>query len=320
MQSFSSLVEIMVILFLLLATGFISRKTGIIDEVASKRLSKLIVNIGQPMMIVYALINIEDKSPEKTKTGFMILGISVAVHVFLCLFSHFASKPIKSFDEHKITEFALIFSNAGFIGFPVFEAIFGPEGTFWGSFYVIGFHLFVWTWGMIILARGREDIKMNVKKVLFNFGTVPCFIGIALYLLLSADIITIPSAVVRYTGFLNNLCTPISVLIVGALIATRTVKQIFCDFKMYYISLCRLIIMPLCVCLIAKLCGLSPNMILFATAAAALPSATNITMFAELYDIAPGYAAQTVGVTSLFTIVTMPCIMLLADLIVKLPF
>ncbi|MEE0968886.1 MAG: AEC family transporter [Clostridia bacterium] len=319
MLSFTSLVNIMIILFLLLATGFIARKTGVIDEIASKRLSKLIVNIGQPMMIVYALIKIEEKTPEKTKMGFIMLGVSFAVHLFLCLFSYFASKPIRDFNEHKITEFALIFSNAGFIGFPVFGALFGDEGVFWAAFYLIGFHIFVWTWGMIILAKGRDDIRMNVRKVLLNFGTVPCFIGIALYLL-SMQFFTIPQVLIDYTGYLNNLCTPISVLIVGALIATRTPKQIFCDIKMYYISLCRLVIMPICVCLIGKLCGLDANIILFTTAAAALPSATNITMFAELYDIAPGYAAQTVGVTSLFTIVTLPCIMLVADMIVKLPF
>ncbi len=311
--SFSSLIQIMVVLFLLLATGFASRKLGIIDEVASKRLSKLIVNIGQPMMIVYSLIKIE-YSIENTKVGFTMLALGIGVHIVLCVMAFFAAKTVKDFNEHKIAEFSLIFANAGFIGFPIFRSIFGDIGEFWGSFYVIGFHLFVWTWGMIILARGRKDIKMNVKKILFNFGTVPCFIGIALYLLMKW--IHIPAFIVTYTGYLNNLCTPISVLIVGALIATRTVKQIFCDLRMYYISLIRLIIMPLVICVLAKLIGLPDYMILFATAAAALPSATNITMFAEIYDIAPGYAAQTVGVTSLFTIVTLPCVMLVANLIV----
>ncbi len=311
--SFSSLIQIMVVLFLLLATGFAARKLGIIDDVASKRLSKLIVNIGQPMMIVYSLIKIE-YSAENTKAGFTMLALGIGVHILLCIMAFFAAKTVKDFNEHKIAEFSLIFANAGFIGFPIFRSIFGDIGEFWGSFYVIGFHLFVWTWGMIILARGRKDIKMNVRKILFNFGTVPCFIGIALYLLMKW--IHIPAFVVTYTGYLNNLCTPISVLIVGALIATRTVKQIFCDLRMYYISLIRLIIMPLVICIVAKLIGLPDYMILFATAAAALPSATNITMFAELYDIAPGYAAQTVGVTSLFTIVTLPCVMLVASMIV----
>lgn len=314
-ESFSSLIEIMVVLFLLLATGFLARKTGVIDDVASKRLSKLIVNIGQPMMIVYSLIKIE-YSAENTKTGFTMFALSIGVHLFLCVFAFFAAKTVKDFDEHKVAEFSLIFSNAGFIGFPIFESIFGDKGVFWGSFYVIGFHLFVWTWGMIILARGRKDIKMNARKILINFGTVPCFIGIILYLLMRW--IDIPDVLITYTGYLNNLCTPISVLIVGALIATRTTKQIFCDIRMYYACLCRLILMPLCVCVIAKVIGLPDYMVLFSTAAAALPSATNITMFAELYDIAPGYAAQTVGVTSLFTVVTLPCIMLAANFIVGL--
>ncbi len=312
-QSFSSLIQIMVVLFLLLATGFGARKLGIIDDVASKRLSKLIVNIGQPMMIVCSLIKIE-YSAENTKAGFTMLALGICVHILLCVMAFLAAKTVKDFNEHKIAEFSLIFANAGFIGFPIFRSIFGDIGEFWGSFYVIGFHLFVWTWGMIILARGRNDIKMNWKKILFNFGTVPCFIGIVLYLLMKW--IHIPAFIVAYTGYLNNLCTPISVLIVGALIATRTPKQIFGDLRMYYISLIRLIIMPLVICLVAKLIGLPDYMILFATAAVALPSATNITMFAELYDIAPGYAAQTVGVTSLFTIVTLPCVMLIAGLIV----
>ncbi|MBQ8005892.1 MAG: AEC family transporter [Clostridia bacterium] len=314
-ESFSSLIQIMTVLFFLLATGFFARKTGIIDEVASKRLSKLIVHIGQPMMIVYSLIKIE-YSPENTRAGFTMFALGIGVHLLLCVMAFFASKTVKDFDEHKIAEFSLIFANAGFIGFPIFKSIFGDIGEFWGSFYVIGFHLFVWTWGMIILARGRNDIKMNVKKILINFGTVPCFIGIALYLLMR--FIDIPDVIITYTGYLNNLCTPISVLIVGALIATRSTKQIFCDLKMYYICLMRLIIMPLIICAVAKLVGLPDYMVLFATAAAALPSATNITMFAEIYDIAPGYAAQTVGVTSLFTVVTLPCIMLVADFIVRL--
>ena len=181
--SFSSLIQIMVVLFLLLATGFASRKLGIIDEVASKRLSKLIVNIGQPMMIVYSLIKIE-YSIENTKVGFTMFALGIGVHIVLCVMAFFAAKTVKDFNEHKIAEFSLIFANAGFIGFPIFRSIFGDIGEFWGSFYVIGFHLFVWTWGMIILVRGRKDIKMNVKKMLFNFGTVLCFIGIALYLLM----------------------------------------------------------------------------------------------------------------------------------------
>lgn len=305
----------MAVLFLLLATGFIARKTGIIDDVASKRLSKLIVNIGQPMMIVHALIKIE-YSAEKTREGLIMIAVGLLLHLFMAVVSFFAAKGIKDLDRRKISEFSMLFGNVGFIGFPILKSIFGDIGEFWGSFAVIGFHLFVWTWGILILARGRDDIKPTVKSVLFNFGTVPCFIGVALYFAMSR--ITIPSFVIQYTGYLNNLCTPISVLIVGALIATRTPKQIFADPKIYLVSAVKLVVMPLLVCVIGALLGLPEYIILFSVATAAMPSATNVTMFAELYDISPGYASQTVGVTSLFTIVTLPLMMLAANFIIKL--
>mgnify|MGYP004499049769 FL=1 len=305
----------MAVLFLLLATGFIARKTGVIDDAASKRLSKLIVNIGQPMMIIHALIKIE-YSAEKTREGLIMLVLGLGLHLFMSVFAFFASRGIKDADERKISEFSMLFGNVGFIGFPILRSIFGDIGEFWGSFFVIGFHLFVWTWGIAILARGRKDIKLTPKKVFLNFGTVPCFIGVLLYFLMKW--IEIPSVIVTYTGYLNNLCTPISVLIVGALLATRKPKQIFGDGKTYYVCFCKLIAIPILVCVIETLLGLPEYIILFSTAVSAMPSATNVTMFAELYDIKPGYASQTVGVTSLFTIVTLPLMMLAANFIIGL--
>lgn len=318
-ESFLSLIRILIVLFLMLMVGFFARKKGIIDTAASKKLSALIVNIGQPAMIMNPLFKV-DFEKNAAIDGLTMFLIGIGVHVFCCVFAFFAVKIFKDPDERKISEFSIIFANAGFIGFPILNSVFGDIGTFWGCFYIVAFHLFVWTWGMMILARGREDIKMTVKKALVNLGTVPCAIGVAFYLLTA--FVEIPSGVrgviVDCSGYLTNLCTPISVLIVGSLLATRSFKQIFMDKKVYFTCLCRLILIPVCVCLIAKVIGLSDDMVLFAALISALPSATNVTMFAELYEIVPGYAAQAVGVSSLFTFITLPCVMLFADFVVRL--
>ena len=58
-MNFSSLLSIIATLFLLLVAGYVSRKTGIINEVASKNLSKLIVQLGQPMLIIGSLLSVE---------------------------------------------------------------------------------------------------------------------------------------------------------------------------------------------------------------------------------------------------------------------
>ena len=83
--------------------------------------------------------------------------------------------------------------------------------------------------------------------------------------------------------------------------------------KLYLHSLIKLILFPVAVCLLAKLCGLQQSYILLATAMAGMPSAATVTMLAELYEIEPGYASQTVGITSLLSTASLPLVMLFAQ-------
>jgi predicted permease len=118
--------------------------------------------------------------------------------------------------------------------------------------------------------------------------------------------------------FLTNLCTPISTLIIGALLATRTWKQILGSGKIYYLCFVKLLAVPLLVCGLMKLLGCDGEWILFAAAVTSMPSATTVSMLAELYDISPGYSAQAVGTTSLFSIATMPCVIWIVQWLISL--
>ena len=57
-----------------------------------------------------------------------------------------------------------------------------------------------------------------------------------------------------------------------------------------------------------KLMGFGETWVIFATVISCMPSATSVSMLAELYDIEPGYSAQAVGTTSLFSVLTMPVV------------
>ena len=317
-MNFSALLTIIATLFLLMACGFFARKKGIIDDVASKRLSSLIIKIGQPMMIISALTEAEF-SYENLKDGLVIVALGMVLHTVMGVIAFFLCKGFRDLDERKITEFSLMFTNGGFIGFPIMEALFGAKGLFLAAFYNISFHLFIWSWGIAILARKRPDIKLTVRKIFVNLGSIPCLIGVLIYMLaIPFPGFALPAFLSKFMMYLSNLCTPISVLITGALLATRTPKQIFGSPKIYYFSSMKLIAMPLVVCVIGKLIGLPHDMVLFATVEAALPSAASITMFSEMYDLNAGYASQTVGTSSLLSVGTMPLILLLAEWIVSL--
>ena len=202
------------------------------------------------------------------------------------------------------------------------------DGSFMGAFYVIAFHLFIWTWGIMILARGREDIKLTPKKIFFNYGTVPCAIGLVIFLFKGLIVIPTDSALMpavkafgSFFGYLGSLCTPISVLVTGALLATISLPKMFTNAKLYLHSAIKLVAFPVIICLLAKLIlsltPLSPEAInvyvLLATAMAGVPSAATITMLAELYDIEPAYASQSVGMTSILSTATLPLVMLFAQ-------
>lgn len=315
---FTSLLVVIIVMFLMLMIGYFCRKIGWIDDAASKRLSTLIIKVGQPMMIVDALVNVE-YTTENLKRGLLILGVGFFLHFLMALIAFPLCMPYKDLNERKITEFSLIFTNCGFIGLPILGAIFGSIGKFYGAFFLISFNIFMYIWGLMILGRKREDIRMTPKKALINFGSVPCVIGVALYLLRNPALhnpligTVIDDAFLMLFAKLAALCLPISVLITGALLATRTPKQLFCSSRIYLFSLCKLILIPATVFVICKLLGFSDDIVMFSTAVTALPTASIISMFSETYDISPGYASQTVGVSSLLCLGTLPLIVTLAE-------
>ena len=305
--------------------GYICRKTKIIDDKASKALSRLIVSIGQPMMIIGALNNIKF-SKENLTIGWQVLLISLVMHVLMATMAFLICRPMKkgNFGRAKIFEFSLVFANAGFIGFPILDSIFGNGiGSFMGAFYVVFFNIFIWTWGILILARERDDIKLTPKKIFINYGTVPCAIGILLFLLQpyivpaeGSALAPVYDALSQFFNYLGSLCTPISVLVTGALLATMPLLDMFKNVRLYVHSCIKLIVFPIVLCLLAKVIGLNDTYVLLVTAMAGVPSAAMVTMLAELHDIEPGYASQSVGMTSILSTATLPLVMLFAQWVV----
>ena len=319
-MNFNALYIVVATLTVLLAVGFLSRKVGIIDDVASKRLSKLILMVGQPAMIIHSMSNAE-YSDETVSVALVMLGLGFVFHGLLAALGFIFALPYKRVpDEKKISEFSFMFANCAFIGFPILDAVFPENGSFFGAFFVIGFHVYIWTLGIFILSKGREDIKLTPKKAIFNYGTVPCAIGLLLYF--SQALFKIPAVAVDFCGYVGALCMPIAVLVTGALLATQNARSMLKDKQLYFFNAIKLILIPLVVCLVAKLCtmGLANNyeIVMFCTVISALPSAATITMLATLYDISPGYAAQTVGTSSVLSVGTLPLLYFIADFVARL--
>jgi len=314
-MNLTTLYTVIAAMFILLVCGYVMRKTGIVDDTASKNLTKLVLRLAQPALIISSLLSVE-YSPEMMKHGAVIFGVGMLIQALLAVPAFFIGKTFKDKDEGKIIEFSLLFTNCGFIGLPVLEALFGDTGLFLGAIYQLTFYLSVWSWGTAIFTRGRSDVKPTFKSIFFNHGMIAAYLGILLFVI---NIwLPVPAFFTKSLSYLSGICTPVTLIIAGALIAKLGAKDIFFSTKMYIQSFIKLLLIPLSVAVLTALLRLDYQYVMFFTAVTALPSASMVAMFAETYDTKQSFASLTVGVSTLFCVVSIPAVMNIAELIVKL--
>lgn len=320
--SFSVAARAVTSMLLLILIGLYSAKTGIIDEPMSKKLSKLTVNVAQPFMLVNALVNVEYSRSNLT-AGLGILAVALLSHAILAVFAFLCAHYVRRDKTERIlTEYSLMFVNAGFMGFPILSTLFGDMGLFWGAFYVVAFNLSVWSYGMIVLSRAKgknntgdgDRIRINPLKMVLNHGTTPCMIGFLLYVLQ----IKLPAPVAATVGYMNNICTPIVLLVIGANLSRLPLKEIFLDIQMYIFAFLRLLAAPTLIALIYHFAGMSDDRVIFFTIMASLPTAAVTAMFAEIYDLRPDYASKTVGMSTLLSMFTIPVAVAICNVILQL--
>ncbi|MFC0904266.1 AEC family transporter [Clostridium sp. MT-14] len=199
-------------------------------------------------------------------------------------------------------EFAMMFSNCGFMGFPVAQSVFGKEGVVYAAVFNILFNIFVWTYG-VMLFNNKKSLK-GLKKSLKNPGIISSFIG----LIIMIFSIKIPIILMDTINMVGGLTTPISMLIIGSLLSRSELRKIIKDKSLYYGSLIKLIILPGALYLISILCGENSIVIKTLILMQAMPAGAFTTIFAENFNKDKEYSAFIVSFSSLLSIITIPII------------
>ena len=109
------LIETVALMFVYLAVGFIARKTGLITDTSSKSLSKTILCVTQPFMLVNAIMT-NEYSEEKLKSFGIVLIIGIIVHAVGAVIAMLSVLWMKDQEERRISEVAMVFANCGLDG------------------------------------------------------------------------------------------------------------------------------------------------------------------------------------------------------------
>lgn len=289
------------VLFIIMLVGFIAGKAGVIDSTGSKKLSGVMLYVTSPMLVLKSFFI--TFTTERLINILWIMGMAM----FMYLLAIWLSKLIYSRfpdDASPILRFTAIFSNCGYMGLPVMYALYGDDGVFYGSFYIVAFNIILWTYGYLMFG-GRGTRRQIAVKVFANPSIIAVYAGMVIFI----TGLPIPSPVESAVTVVGDMTMPLSMLIVGAVISTDKLKDVFSDWRVYLSSFVRLILMPLIALALSRIPGIPELPAAVAITALAMPAAANTTIFAELFNKDSVFASKCVSVSTLLSIATIPVIL-----------
>lgn len=303
------LLQQMIVLFFLMVLGYYMRRTSKVSDETCKSLSWIVVNLANPAMILSGSINSEN-GIEGTDL-LMTAKIAIAVFTGLILVSVILPMvlrvPKNSAGAYRVMT---IFSNIGFMGFPVISALYGNEALLYASVFLIPFNLLIYTYGILAL-KTNDGAKSKVawKKVL-NIGVFSCILSI----ILSFVPVPMPAFVKTIVSTLSNLTAPLSMMVIGASMAGIDLKKLFTDIKLLIFALLKLIAIPVAGLYLLKI-FIQDEMILgICMVMIATPVASMTAMLAQQYDGDYELASRGVALTTILSVITMPLVFTITGL------
>ena len=303
------------ILFVLMGFGVAMRKKGFFKENAIDGIVNVLILVVTPCLIVDVFQRPFDPSMLKG-LGYAFV-LAVLIHVVMIGLSKFA---VRHRDENvrRPLRLAAGFSNAGFMGIPLEQAILGDAGVFYGVVYIVVFNLFMWSWGYHIMKN--EECRMMNGRILhpsfFNLHSIvnPGSVGLALGAPLFFCSAKLPAVIGVPVHHMANLNTPLAMIVIGYALAGAEFGKVVRTGAVYVATAVRLVVCPLL--MIAALYpfrnALDRNMMLAMTVAASAPVAAMVSMFAQKFGRDVDISVAVVSGTTLLSILTMPVVIALA--------
>jgi len=296
------------VLFLLMALGFVVGKAKILSENGNKVISKIVVNIAMPCLMLSAVFESEagitfGDTMLFILFSFLTLGITFAVSIpVMRLFG--GNKA-----DRGLLNFMSIFSNSGFMGFPVIIAIFGISAAYYVAMFHIPFNALIFTVGILMISgKKNQSAKQHSKKINPKLLLSPAFIVSLISIPIALIGINPPYIVAEAARITGSITTPGAMIVIGSTFAYIPLKNIFSEWRIIPMTILRLIIIPILTWLILKQIITNDLVLGVLVVISAMPSASMASLLAIEYGGNEKIATAGVFVTTLLCGITVPLI------------
>lgn len=302
-MQYSILLQQIIIIFAIAALGFIAAKCGIINENGNRTISKVILYLTLPGMIIASVADV----PAGISAGdiFLLIFISCVTYAILGAIGLAVPRLIRAEKADRgVYTFVTMFGNVGFMGFPILAAIFGSQAIFIAAIFNLPMNLLSFTLGVLMVAPPGTKLRM---KEFFTPAVVSSIIAPILYLLP----FTIPDAVYEGFSLLGSATIPLAMIMIGSSIGQLSFSKIWNIPKIYIVSAVKLLVCPVAVWLLLKPFVHDPLFFGVAVVLSMMPSATNSTLLCIEYGGNELLASRTVCISTILSAVTIPLMLFL---------
>ena len=300
MESFLRMLNAQMILLVYLAVGMYCVKVGLIDRDSKEKLVDIILRITLPCMIFNSFNN--PLTPEVMKQTALILVVAVSISILSFLLGKviYNKYPQK---KKSILQYCTLVNNSGFLGMPMVSAVYGSEGLFAASIFIIPNRIFMWTAGLAMFTTA--DFRTKCKNILLNPCIVTVFLGIA------RRMTGFPVPEFLDTAIANTgaVTTPLSMMVIGTMLIGVPWKKLL-EPSIFRLAFVRLIALPLVALFILNLIDAQPLLAGVSLILTGMPAGSTSALLAAKYGADEDYASRCIVTTTIMSLATIPVLML----------
>lgn len=304
LENFITVGQQVLILFILIGVGVVCGKVRFLSSSSAKHLTNIVLYFVTPCVVIDAFQR--DFDPALLQNLGVTALCAILVHAFSVLIVTFVFRD-KEDSRRCVLRFGTVFSNCGFMSIPLQAALLGADGVFYGAAFVAVFNLVLWSYGLLVMSGDKKTL--SPKHLLLNPGVIGVAAGVLIFLF-SVHLPEVLSTPINYMASLN---TPLPMIIIGFYLSRTNLIAALRDKRAYVAILLRLAAVPLLTLFLMYACGIRGVVLVACVIAAAAPVAAATTMFAAKFDRDTSLSVNLVSLSTLFSIVTMPLIVGLAQ-------
>lgn len=290
--------EMIVILFAI-GAGYLAHRLGYLGPEVNQKLSKVILNITSPALIISSVAK-QETLPD-IRELLSVLAVAAVFYTLEFAFAFVVPRLVGGTPKQiGVWRFVLCFPNVGYIGFPLVTALFGAKGLFYAVILVLPFNLLNYSLGPLMLSG---KIRFNWKQFL-----TPCIITSVLALVIALYRIRLPHMIGEMAALVGDVTIPLSLLVLGALLAGLPAGQVFASGRLWALSAVRLLVLPAVLSFLLRLLNADPFVMSIAVLQIAMPVAVNGSMLCLEFGGDEETMARITFLTTLLSIITLPVV------------